>query len=445
MLFCPAFRRLPLLLSVALLGYVPASAQPTASAQAPAAATAAVLPLDSVFAGAPRETLDLPGTPAFRLFDEAFYQNQLFLLGESHGVQRPQEIDFALLRHLNERAGVRYYLAEVDCAKAHYLNAYLGTGDAATLRRVFASWVRQQAQWGNEDFVRKVQRIRALNQTLPAARRIRFVGIDGLQDFALAADYLAELRAGSKRLPAGLNGRLDSVQAALRGAEPQAFAGVALRTQQALGQQERAARRALGTNYGLVQHLLTNAAYARTLPSREAQLFANYQAVLPLLHLESEKLYGMWGTGHVLQSPALGGHVAFAARVRASTLPARDKVVSLLCTYSGSRMMYASAQLPAPFRAAGQAYTAATQFNHDGPLVMLQGIEALKAATQPGSTTLLKLDAPTAAARRLPVQVRYAPGLPAAQQLRFDPALPATAYVQYLLLVRDSGMTEPPR
>ncbi|QHJ07227.1 erythromycin esterase family protein [Hymenobacter busanensis] len=428
------FRRPALLLAASLL------LTRTAHAQTPPAASP-----DSVFAGTPRETLALPGTPDFRLFDEAFYQNQLFLLGEAHGVQRPQEIDFALLRHLNQRAGVRHYLAEVDCAKAYYLNEYLRTGDEPTLRRVFASWVRQQAQWGNEDFVRKIQRIRALNATLPAARRIRFVGIDGLQDYALAADYLAVLQARANKLPASLTVRLDSVRAALPQAGAATFAGVAWRAQQALRADEPAARRALGrATYDELQHLLTNASYARTLPSREAQIFANYQAVLPLYHLENEKLYGLWGTGHVLQSPTVDGHRAFASRVRQSSLPARNKVVSLLCTTSGSRMMYASAQLPAPFRTP-QAYTATDKFNHDGPLVVLRGIEALKATTAPGSTTLVKLDAPGAAACRLPVQVRYAPGIPAAQQLQFDPQLPATAYVQYLLLVRDSGPTEPPR
>jgi erythromycin esterase-like protein len=174
--------------------------------------------LDSVFLDAPRETIDLEkaNEPQFQLFDEAFYQNQLFFLGESHGVQRLQLLDFALLRHLNQRAGVRYYLAEVDCAKAYYLNDYLRTGDEETLGRVFVSWVRTQAQWGNADFVEKIRRIRHLNLTLPAARRIRFVGIDGLQDAALMADYLAALRTTGRPLSPVLTSCLDSVQGALR-------------------------------------------------------------------------------------------------------------------------------------------------------------------------------------------------------------------------------------
>jgi hypothetical protein len=396
----------------------------------------------TLFTDAPRETLDLTGAPDFKLFDRDFYRNKVFLLGESHGVQRLQDVDFALLRHLNQRAGVRYYLAEVDCAKAYYLNDYLRTGNAATLDRVFASWVRDRAQWGNADFRAKIIRIRELNRTLPARRRIRFVGIDGVQDFALLADYLHDLRASGRALPAGLAAGLDSVQAALR-AQPAQAVGLALRTRQALAQAAPAARRALGSQaYAEVQHALANVGYARTLPGREQQLFANYQAALPLWHLAGEKLYGLWGLGHVPQQKGLNFN-SLAAYIRSSPLAGHDKIVSILSTYAGCQMLMPSAGLPAAWRTPGLPYSVVDKFNHDGPLVRLQGLAELKACTQAGSTTLVRLDAPGTAAHRLPVQLSYAPGLPASQQMQFDPAQPATAYVQYLLLVRDSGAVQP--
>ena len=398
---------------------------------------------DSVFNHAPHELLDLAAGPTFALFDPAFYRHQVFLLGESHGVQRVQDVDFALLRHLNQRAGVRTYMAEVDCAKAYYLNEYLRTGDAATLDRVFASWVAGQAQWANADFVVKIQRIRALNQTLPAGRRIRFVGIDGVQDYALLARYLGALRAGGRPLPPTLAARLDSVAAACATGQPLPVAAVALRAQAALLASEPVARRALGPAYALVQHALANLGYARTLPDREAQLLANYQVALPLWHLAGEKLYGLWGLAHVLQSPLPGGYLPLAARLRQSTLPGYAAVASILCTYAGCQMMTASATLPAGQRAAGQAFTPSPLFNHDGPLVRLAGIETLKAATPAGGTSLWWLGAPGAAASRQPALVRYAPGVPPSQQLSFDAQRPATDYVQYVLLVRDSPATRP--
>ncbi|SMB99670.1 hypothetical protein SAMN00120144_3554 [Hymenobacter roseosalivarius DSM 11622] len=91
----------------------------------------------------------------------------------------------------------------------------------------------------------------------------------------------------------------------------------------------------------------------------------------------------------------------------------------------------------------GHRYTSTTQFNHDGPLVLLAGMPELKQRTQPGSTTLFDLAAPAAATRRQPIQVSYPLGAPLGQAMQFRADLPATAYVQYLLLVRNSPALRP--
>ncbi|MGI4884762.1 MAG: erythromycin esterase family protein [Janthinobacterium lividum] len=390
---------------------------------------------ESVFAGAPLETIQAE-SENFTLFDKAFYANQLFLLGEAHGVRGPQALDFALLKHLNARAGVRTYVAEVDCAKAYYLNEYLRTGQNSTLRLVFRSWVAGQAQWGNQEFYQKIQRIRALNQTLPAARRIGFVGFDELQDLPLAADYITVLLRTAPLAP-GLRSRIDSVVTVLRLPGAPGLPGVARRAALALaGVGSRIA-------YDDLRHALANAAYDLRPGRREDNIFANFQALSQTKRLAHEKMYGMWGLGHVLQSPLQNGFSDLAARIRQSALPVHNKVVSVLCVFSGCQMLYPTAGLPGPWQAAGQPYTVTDKFNHDGPLVTITGLAALMQRTAPGSTTLVRLDAPGAAATRLPIQLHYAPGMPPEQQMQFRPELPATAYVQYLLLVRGSGPVTP--
>ena len=390
---------------------------------------------ESVFAGAPLESIEA-GREKFASLDKAFYANRLFLLGEAHGVQRPQDIDFALLKHLNARAGVRTYVAEVDCAKAYYLNEYLRTGQDSTLRLVFRSWVAGRAQWGNQDFYQKIQRIRALNLTLPAARRIRFVGLDELQDLPLAADYLlALLRAAP--LDPELRGRVDSVAAALRQPGAPGLMGVARRAAVAV------AGGHLGSKYNDLRHALANAAYDLRAGQREDNIFANFQALVQTKRLAHEKLYGMWGLGHVLQSPLQNGFSDLAARIRQSALPMHDQVVSVLCAFSGCQMLYPTDGLPGPWQAVGQPYTVTDKFNHDGPLVTIAGLADLKQRTAPGSTTLVRLDAPGAAAGRQPIRLHYAPGMPPEQQMQFRPELPATAYMQYLVLVRGSGPVTP--
>ncbi|HEX8469738.1 MAG TPA: hypothetical protein VF633_01380, partial [Brevundimonas sp.] len=125
-------------------------------------------------------------------FPPAFYDNKLFLLGESHGVAAPQVLDLELLTHLNARIGLIDYVAEVDPVQGLRLNQYLDSGDEAVLDRVFDYWTRTGAQWGNTAFEDKIRGIRALNLTLPENRRVHLLGIDAVQDWPLTTAWLAE-------------------------------------------------------------------------------------------------------------------------------------------------------------------------------------------------------------------------------------------------------------
>ncbi|MBU6120082.1 erythromycin esterase family protein [Hymenobacter siberiensis] len=389
---------------------------------------------ETVFAGVPQETI-AGEAPAFQLFDQKFYDNQLFLLGEAHGVQRPQELDFALLQHLNQRAGVRTYVAEVDCAKAYYLNEYLRTGNEATLDLIFRSWLAETSQWANQDFRAKLRRIRAWNLTLPATRKVRFLGLDQLQDLPLAADYLAALLRKSPPSQS-LRPQLDSVVTMLR--QPTASPALVGLARRALTQPNNSPASAD------LRHLLLNLTYPLgSMRQREQNIFINLEALYQTKQLTNEKLYGMWGLAHVLQSPLVDGYPSFAARIQLSSLPLRNRVASVLCVFSGCQMLYATAGLPAPWQTAGHPYSSTDKFNHDGPLVVLDGLAELKQRTAPGSSTLFRLDAPGATSTRQPIRLQYAPGMPPSQQMQFSPQVPAAAYVQYLLLVRDSGPVRP--
>jgi hypothetical protein len=381
------------------------------------------------------------------VFDAAFYDNQLFLLGESHGVQKPQAIDFALLKHLNQRVGVRYYVAEVDMSKAYFLNQYLQTGNDSTLMKVFRSWVRETAQWANRDFFDKIRQIRTLNQSLPARRRIRFLGIDRIQDRALVADHLNELLAtkitADKKDVPSIRLRADSLRQYLTTKTPDSLrAGVALRWLADMDANPAMYGRKMGQpTTDDLRHLLQNVAYLKTLRSREKTIFTNFCTLYNRLNLQTEKLYGFWGFFHILQAPTADGGTSFATMLRASDLPVRDKIVSLACTYVGCRMMLPTAFLPPFWQEIGKTYSRVDKFNNDGPMMTTEGIAELKTITQPGTTTLFRLTGTERGSR--PLRITYSPFMPAAQQMQFDTARPVTDYYQYDFLIRDSPATEP--
>ncbi|GAB3807554.1 hypothetical protein GCM10028819_44650 [Spirosoma humi] len=375
----------------------------------------------------------------FHLFDEAFYQNQLFLLGESHGVAKPQEVDLRFLTHLNKRVGVRYYIAEVDASQAYYLNQYLATGNQATLTKVFRLWVVQQAQWANKEYRHKIEAIRDLNQTLPQNRQIQFVGIDRIQDKTLVAEHLSALLGKHERSPFA-QPLADSLIAQLAANRPDSVAaGTALTWLANWASNDAATTAFWGKDAEALHHLLANVVYLKAIRSREVTIFTNFKAILP--SLKQEKLYGFWGFFHVLQSPLKVGVKPFACQVKESDLYLHDKIVSITFSYLDSYTMTPTRFMPPFLQDKGKAFTRVDKFNNDSDLMKSEGIATIRPITNPHSVTLFALDRPGSFARQMPIRITYGAAMP--QKLEFNPALPMTSYFQYLLLVRDSDMTTP--
>ena len=70
-----------------------------------------------------------------------------------------------------------------------------------------------------------------------------------------------------------------------------------------------------------------------------------------------------------------------------------------------------------------------------------EGIEAMRAITRSHSLTLVALDHAGSFAWQTPIRIKYSPFM--AQKIEFDLQRPMTDYFQYVMLVRDSDMTEP--
>lgn len=100
------------------------------------------------------------------------------ILGEMHGYALPQQFDAALVTYLQTEGPPRWYLAEMTPREAIAVNEYLAGGGDRHARAVFDRFAAMRVQWANREFFQKLTALRALNETLPAARQVRFVGID---------------------------------------------------------------------------------------------------------------------------------------------------------------------------------------------------------------------------------------------------------------------------
>ena len=135
-----------------------------------------------------QKTLSVENPASFAaegLFDEDFYQSDVFLLGESHGFADVQKVDQLLLMHLNKKIGLRYYIAEMDSSKANRLNLFLAASqkDTSLLRQVVIEIKQSIPQQSSKELYQKWSSLYDYNQQLADSLKITVLGIDkDLQD-----------------------------------------------------------------------------------------------------------------------------------------------------------------------------------------------------------------------------------------------------------------------
>ncbi|GLB49394.1 hypothetical protein [Neptunitalea lumnitzerae] len=113
-------------------------------------------------------------------FDQEFYDSDVFLLGENHGFAEVQNIDFELLKHLNQKIGLKYYIAEMDSIRSKKLNQYLTDSikNNSILRSVVIDIKQRIPQQSSQQLLEKWEKIYDYNKTLPDSSKITVLGID---------------------------------------------------------------------------------------------------------------------------------------------------------------------------------------------------------------------------------------------------------------------------
>ncbi|WP_018476192.1 TraB/GumN family protein [Pontibacter roseus] len=376
---------------------------------------------------------------SFQLFDQDFYQSKVIMLGEVHGFAAPQELDFQLLQHLNQKTGLTHYLAEVDYSQAYFLNQYLLTGDESLLDYVFQTWVEYNAQWANQELYNKIRNIHTLNQRLPAADRIQIVGVDRIQDVRVTKRHLQRLLQEANHKP-GTHSALDTLEMLVadsaQASELQAFATRHTANPETLTPY---LPQPLQTD---LQHVLTNLQYQHNNVKRDSVMFLNLVHLTKVNKWENEQFYGMWGLMHTLQNSVNEGYTSFAAILKKEDSPFKGKVTSINIMATDSENMIPAASMP-PALHKGQAYINTTWVNSDGPLAFVAGIKDLKAVTRPHTTSLFKVDS-EASPYRTSSLLAQTNILLLGQGIAPDSPNPTiTQACQYIVLIRNSKAATP--
>jgi len=336
------------------------------------------------------EKITLGGNNSFNILDEAFYDNQLFLVTESHGYYKPNQLDAELFKQINKKTGLRYYLAEIDFSQAFYINKYLNTGNEAFLKTIYQRWYNEKAQWGSKAGFEKWKNLYNYNLTLAKGKKIIVIGLDEAQDLNMNERLLTELAANAKYKSG--NKMIDSLLSFsnidLDADTAKIFLKFTRRLASDISSNERNYKKIFKSNYFSFQFIVRNIASKK---GRENNIYENFTILYKEYSIADQKMYGFWGRFHGMQDSINGG-LSFAAMLKKSNLPMAAKIVSIPVFCVESASMLPTQFLPEMAREKGTVFSKAAMVNDDSMVYTVDGIKTFRKFVGKNENVLFKLN-----------------------------------------------------
>ena len=336
------------------------------------------------------EKITLDGKNDFALFDDAFYQNQVFFVSESHGYYKPHQLDAELFKQINKRNGVRYYIAEVDFSQAHYINNYLNTGNEDYIKPIYQRWYKEQAQWGCKAGFEKWKSLYNYNLTLAKGKKIIVLGLDEAQDLNMNVKLLSEIAAEVKYITG--NKMVDSLLSFsninLDNDSTRSFLKFTRRLVTDIMASENLYKKVFKNKYFDFQFVVKNIASKK---GRETKIFENFNNLYTEYKLVNQKMYGFWGRFHAMQDSINGG-LSFSAMLKKSSLPLANKIISIPIFCVESSSMLPTQFLPEMARDKGTIFSSAAMVNDDSFIYSVDGIKTCGKFVGKNENVLFKLN-----------------------------------------------------
>lgn len=136
------------------------------------------------------EVINLSNETPIALLDR-FTDAEVFFIGEVHGVSENYQFTLKLLKELNNKYGLKNFIAEVGYSSAWMLNSYIESGDEQLLETVLEG--STGTFFGTQDSEWFLRSLRVYNLSVPDTQRIKYDGLDLDHQPASAFHHLADI------------------------------------------------------------------------------------------------------------------------------------------------------------------------------------------------------------------------------------------------------------
>ncbi|MFA6088081.1 hypothetical protein [Mucilaginibacter sp.] len=274
-----------------------------------------------------------------RVLTPKIIKNQLFMIGEGHGIKYSYDIQYDMVAYLQKTIGARYLFMELGYLDGILLNEYLKTGDDAAYRAGFEKY--NGTYYYNKSVHELFKKLYRLNQTLPANKKIIVLPVDIEHGYRKAIQYLQDnmFTGENANTPVGLAlHKIDSEKGVGKDIAnemvkiyPDYKANIATYSK-ALGKQFNDADFLMRNTYEMLNIALKKVADTR----RDSVMLENFNIYKKRYNLQNEKLIGLFGGFHVKQTDE-PNDLRFAALLKRAAVV--KGICSALMVYNGGYIM----------------------------------------------------------------------------------------------------------
>lgn len=277
----------------------------------------------------------------YNILDNNLKNKQVFFLGEIHGIENNEKIDFELLKYLQKKVGIKYYLGEMGYSSAYFINQYLTTGNEKYLNSLFDEFAGTVG-WTKEGY-NFWQSLYEYNKQLPNDKKIKVVGIDLEHQYKLGIIHMNDILP-KKPIPQSVNSIINKLKSINRDRnfEPKIINGFLQRLKKDMNEKPLVYKRYLGNSFFDFQQISQNIIndfefskiegdWYKSSNLRDKLIFENFSKILSQVP-KGSKFYGMWGRPHALQRESDKINYV-AALMNKKDSKVRNKVLSIAIYY----------------------------------------------------------------------------------------------------------------
>ena len=387
------------------------------------------------------EVLLIDGQNQFKLFDNSFYANNLFLLGEMHGTANSYRVQQLLVDELKKKTNFKYYVIELGYIDVVQINKYLETGDETPLKSLFET-LKGGFAYSREyyDIFTHVYRI---NRKLKEKDRIKFIGIDKFSPSAKNLTFLSEILTAVKYKKGSLK-LLDEIYKPERKAD-ETWSMLFENLGADIKNNRKTYEKIFGYRFWEFEFLIGNFVASFSINKtrnvkplsilevenvRDAQMAKNFAALYQHFNLKNQKIFGFFGREHTYQE---SGKRTFWMTARIKSANRNLKIATIALRYMESNFMIPTYFLEQQFGTKQEKLFFYGGFQNDNsPFVKAKGIEELNAVEPQAKAVLFRLNGAKSPYKTLPDLV---------DEIAADKS--TTNYFDYAILLRNSPAATP--